>query len=239
MENISQPKGNFMETVRQTKRNRLSPSLYVGNLTPDVTEKTLYEKFSQAGRLHTINVCRDRRTMRCLGHAYVCYLDYEDAKRALLTMNHDLVDGRPCRIMWELEDPSRLFSGVGNVFVKNLDSSIDNAFLHKKFSPFGNILSCKVARNNPDGSSYGYGYVQFENQESAELAIRRGNGMLVKNKKINVTRFIPRKNRFASFHAPKGSLANGRYACALYAQDASRGGPCSLHTVWPCRDAFS
>ena len=58
--------------------------------------------------------------------------------------------------MSELEDPSLLLFGVGNVFVKNLDSSIDNTFLHKVFSSFGNIQSCKVATNNQDGSSYAW-----------------------------------------------------------------------------------
>lgn len=56
------------------------------------------------------------------------------------------------------------------------------------FKKFGNILSCKVATFD-DGKSKGYGFVQFESEESAIAAIEKLNGSTVGDKPLYVQFF--------------------------------------------------
>lgn len=40
------------------------------------------------------------------------------ASRAIVDLNHTLLNGKPLRIMWSRRDPDARNSGIGNLFVK-------------------------------------------------------------------------------------------------------------------------
>ncbi|CAA3019395.1 polyadenylate-binding 2-like [Olea europaea subsp. europaea] len=109
-------------------------------------------------------------------------------------LNFTPLNNRSIRIMYSHRDPSIRKSGAANIFIKNLDKSIDNKALHDTFSSFGNILSCKIA-TDPNGQSKGYGFVQFENAESAQNAIDKLNGMLINDKQVYVGHFLRKQER--------------------------------------------
>ncbi|XP_027480065.2 polyadenylate-binding protein 1-like isoform X3 [Zalophus californianus] len=181
-------------------------SLYVGDLHPDVTEAMLYEKFSPAGAILSIRVCRDVATRRSLGYAYVNFQQPADAERALDTMNFEVIKGQAVRIMWSQRDPGLRRSGVGNIFIKNLEDSIDNKALYDTFSTFGNILSCKVVCD--DHGSRGFGFVHFETHEAAQQAIATMNGMLLNDRKVFVGHFKSRREREAELGARAMEFTN-------------------------------
>ncbi|KAL9612550.1 MAG: hypothetical protein Q9167_002847 [Letrouitia subvulpina] len=184
-----------------------SASLYVGELDFAVTEAMLFELFSSIGQVASIRVCRDAVTRRSLGYAYVNYNNIADGERALEELNYTVIKGRPCRIMWSQRDPALRKTGQGNVFIKNLDTAIDNKALHDTFAAFGNILSCKVAQDE-FGNSKGYGFVHYETGEAATNAIKHVNGMLLNEKKVFVGHHIPRKDRDSKFDEMKANFTN-------------------------------
>lgn len=182
-------------------------SLYVGELDPLVTEALLFQIFNMIGTVQSIRVCRDAQTRRSLGYAYVNFNEPADAAKALEELNYSAIRGRPCRIMYSQRDPALRRTGAGNIFIKNLDESIDNKTLHDTFSAFGKILSCKVATDER-GQSFGYGFVHYETKEAADQAIAHVHGMLINDKKVFVGHHVPRKERQAKYEEAKAKFTN-------------------------------
>lgn len=117
-------------------------------------------------------------------------------------LNFSPINGRPIRVMFSHRDPSIRKSGHANVFIKNLDTSIDNKALHDTFAAFGTVLSCKLAVDG-NGQSKGYGFVQFEQEDAAQNAIKRLNGMLINDKQVYVGLFVRRQERERTNGSPK------------------------------------
>eukprot|EP00300_Choanocystis_sp_HF-7_P024267 c25685_g1_i1.p2 GENE.c25685_g1_i1~~c25685_g1_i1.p2 ORF type:complete len:583 (-),score=127.43 c25685_g1_i1:117-1865(-) len=170
-------------------------SLYVGDLSAEVTENTLYEIFAtHVGNVSSIRVCRDANTRRSLGYAYVNFTDPASAENAILTLNYSLINDKPCRIMWSRRDPASRKNPKANVFVKNLEKSIDNKTLHDLFSSSGEVLSCKIMTDE-HGKSRGFAYVHFTDVKGAEAAIAQHNGVALNDQPVTVMHFTPRKER--------------------------------------------
>ena len=112
-------------------------------------------------------------------------------------LNYTMIRNKPMRIMKAQRDSELRRSGVGNIFVKGLDAEIDSRTLHDTFEVFGSIASAKVAMDD-SGNPLGYGYVQYEAEDSAVAAVERANGMLLKGRQLYVAPYKPKTARMAA-----------------------------------------
>ncbi|CAI0452707.1 unnamed protein product [Linum tenue] len=174
-------------------------ALYVGDVEAQVTEAQLIDIFSGFHGYLSASLVRNSSSLtnnggpRC--YAYVNFSTLEQARQAMEATNHRVVNGKAIRVMEAQSNAETRTSGIGNIFVKNLHDSIDNAKLEEIFSKYGRILSCKVTVSE-DGNSKGYGFVQFESPESASLAIESADGSIVEGKKLSVSKFMRKEERF-------------------------------------------
>ncbi|PIA25461.1 hypothetical protein AQUCO_11400019v1 [Aquilegia coerulea] len=199
---VSQPLVQQQQQLVNNGGSFPNASLYVGDLDPSVTETQLYDLFSQAGPVVSVRVCRDQNIRVSLGYGYVNYNNFQDASNAMEVLNFTPINGKPIRIMFSHRDPSIRKSGYANIYIKNLDSSIDNKALHDTFATFGTVLSCKVATDG-NGQSKGYGFVQFDQEEAAQDAIKKLNQMLMNGKMVSVCPYIRKQERDRAKGSPK------------------------------------
>ncbi|CAG7881327.1 small RNA-binding protein 11, chloroplastic [Brassica rapa] len=71
-----------------------SSTLFVKGISFSSTEETLTQAFSQYGRVLGVDVLMDEVRCRPKGFAYVTFSSKEEAAKALLELNGQLVDGR-------------------------------------------------------------------------------------------------------------------------------------------------
>ncbi|KAM9500865.1 polyadenylate-binding protein 1-like [Clarias gariepinus] len=188
--------------MNKDKLNTTLTTLYVGDLHPDVTEPVLMEKFVPVGGVHSIKLYRDKATGFSRGYAYVNFYQRADAEKAFELLNYDLLMGQPMRIMWFQMDSSLRNAGTGNIFINNLDKSINSLELHGLFSTFGKILSCKIVGYKKGHKRYAY--IHYESVDAAEMAIKALNGTLLNGRLVTIEHFKSFKERQAeSAHCPQ------------------------------------
>jgi len=81
-----------------------------------------------------------------------------------------------------------------NIFVAKLNyrTSVDQ--LNDLFSNYGNVTSCKIIMDRETGRSKGYGFVEMDNDEEANVAIEELNDFEFDGQTIVVKESKPRDN---------------------------------------------
>ena len=205
----------FNNTKRKLKHSKIQSnqklfSLYVGNINESFTEIGLYYIFSELGPVDSVKLCRDMITGKHIGFGYIDFKNKQDAKKVIENINlHSIFKKifKPIEIMWKDADDSFRESGYCNIFVKNLSSGFDLKDLFNLFIFFGQILSSKIALDE-NRKSLEFGFVNFENQHSADLAIEKINGGKINGKKIFVGPFI-KKEKFNLLMQKKRDVSVG------------------------------
>lgn len=73
-----------------------------------------------------------------------------------------------------------------NLFVFHIPNDMTNHDLFNYFTTFGNVVSARIMVEKDSGRSRGFGFVSYDNPQSAEAAIKGMNGFQVGRKRLKV-----------------------------------------------------
>ena len=81
------------------------------------------------------------------------------------------------------------------LYVGNLSRKTNDAELAKMFAPFGKATSAQVATDRATGTSRGFGFVEFPNDDEARAAISGLDGKEVDGQVLKVNESRPKAAR--------------------------------------------
>jgi len=163
--------------------------LYVGNLSPRVTEYMLTEIFAVAGPVQHVKIIPDKNYQHGgLNYGFVEYIDMRAAETALQTLNGRKIFDTEIRVNWAYQGSQNKEDTTGHyhVFVGDLSPEVNDEVLGKAFSAFGTLSDARVMWDMNSGKSRGYGFLAFRDKTDAEQAIATMNGEWLGSRAIRV-----------------------------------------------------
>ena len=98
-----------------------------------------------------------------------------------------------------------------NIFIAGLSYSVNDSDLNTLFEEYGVINSAKVIMDRSTSRSKGCGFVEMDNNEDANKAISKLNGVEYDGRTISVSEARPRQERNNNSYGNNRGGYNNRY----------------------------
>ncbi|CAO3628015.1 unnamed protein product [Cunninghamella echinulata] len=180
-------------------RKNGSGNIFIKNLDVDIDNKALHDTFSAFGNILSCKIATDE-SGNSKGYGYVHYETEEAAENAIKHVNGMLLNDKKVYVARHIARKERqaqidaLRDQFTNIYVKNLDTDLSDEQFNAMFSKYGPVTSALVSRDD-DGTSKGFGFVNFENSDDAHKAVDDLNEKEINGKILYVGRAQKKSER--------------------------------------------
>lgn len=144
-------------------------TVYAGNLHEQVTPSIVHELFTQVAPVKTVHLPRDRVLQRHMGYGFVELMNSGDVEYAIKMLQGTKLFDQSLRL-------NKVNNEEHSVFVRNLDSLVDQEALKQVFSQFGDINEIKLGQGNAT--------VSYKTHDAVDRALKVSGTTIMNNKVI-------------------------------------------------------
>ena len=176
--------GNSLESAERT--------VFVGGISYDANEDDLREFFEDCGQIAGVRMPRYQDSGKPRGYAHI---DFESngAVQKAVAKDKQRMMGRYLDVKIANRrrhggdyDVSERPAGCRTVFVKNLPYDTKDAEVFASFQFCGKITEVRLVRWGHTNKLKGIGYVEFENEESAVIAVKKRGEIKVGGRSVQI-----------------------------------------------------
>jgi len=161
--------------------------VYVGSISFELKEDTIRQAFLPFGPIKSINMSWDPVTQKHKGFAFVEYEMPEAAQLALEQMNGVMIGGRNIKVgrpsnMPQVSQAQTVIDEIteeanyyNRIYIASVHQDLSENDIKSVFEAFGKIKACMLTPGATPGKHKGYGFIEYENSQSAQEAIASMN----------------------------------------------------------------
>ncbi|KAI8903564.1 hypothetical protein EDD86DRAFT_184714, partial [Gorgonomyces haynaldii] len=163
---------------KQEKTKKRMTAMVISGFT-GVTKKQVYKKVRKFGEIAELVYPHEDDTK-----AFVQYQTVEEASDAYKHLHDHTFKSQKLQCTMIATESKAALAKKSRLIVRNLSFMSRKEHLQTVFGVYGKLVDCVVPI--VDGKSKGFGFVQFENLEDAEKAIKGVNGQKILNRPVAV-----------------------------------------------------
>ncbi|XP_071535906.1 poly(U)-binding-splicing factor half pint isoform X4 [Panulirus ornatus] len=158
--------------------------VYVGSISFELKEDTIRQAFVPFGPIKSINMSWDPVTQKHKGFAFVEYEMPEAAQLALEQMNGVMIGGRNIKVgrpsnmpqaQTVIDEITEEANYYNRIYIASVHQDLSENDIKSVFEAFGKIKQCMLTPGTTPGKHKGYGFIEYENSQSAQEAIASMN----------------------------------------------------------------
>jgi RNA recognition motif-containing protein len=190
-------------------------TVWVGQISYEAKSEDIREHFSQCGEIVDVRLRMDYDTGRSKGFAHIDFADASGKTEAMKLDGSEFM-GRTIKVDNATPaTPRGKDTNFGpksdTVFMANLAHSLNEDGIKQAFEKFGTIVGeIRLPVNRDTGKIRGIGYVQFENADQAEAAVKGMNGVSVEGRPIRTDFSGGDDSDRVRSRPPRGGFNGGR-----------------------------